>query len=193
MKTVLTLMLCFAATTFSQNREETESTARINPEKPTVYLSYVCQDEKKIHLRMNNNTIWPLGIWAEKSYFPTKKPIQLANGNKYYAIPGDEDVPIHYHVEKDELENHKTIKLPSHQQDHSYIPGGGRIAPGDSILFLLPLEHLRKGLKIYVEFSYDWETTRSGDISKEPEHRVYFRGADIGSLNTGIKATACQK
>ena len=183
-------MLCLAATAFSQNKAE--STGRIDPDKPTVYLNYVCQDEKKIYLRMHNNTIWHVGIWAEKSYFPTKKPIQLGNGNKGYAIPSDEDVPIHYHVEKDELENQKNIKLPS-QQDHSYIPGGGRIATGDSILFSVPIEHLRKGLKIFVELSYEWELTKSGDVSKEPAHRVYFRGGDIGSLNTGIEPPACQK
>jgi hypothetical protein len=46
---------------------------------------------------------------------------------------------------------------------------------------------------MYVEFSYDWESTKSGNISKEPEHRVYFCGGDIGSLNTGIEPTVCQK
>lgn len=190
-KVLLTLMLCFTATAFSQDKSVFESTARINPDKPTVYLSYVCQDEKKIYLRMNNNTVWHINIWAEKSYFPTKKPIQLGNGNKGYAIPNDEDVPIHYYIEKDELENIKKIKIP--QKEPYYQGGGGRIATQDSILFSVPIEHLRKGLKIYVEFSYEWELTKSGDISKEPEHRVYFRGGDIGSANTEIEPTACQK
>jgi hypothetical protein len=188
---LLTLMFCCVGTAFSQDKAVLESTARVNPSKPTVYLSYVCQDEKKTYLRMNNNTVWHINIWAEKSYFPTKKPIQLGNGNKGYAIPNDEEVSIHYYIEKDRLENIKKIKIP--QKEPYYQGGGGRIASQDSILFSVPTEHLRKGLKIYVEFSYEWELTRSGNISNEPDHRVYFRGGDIGSANTEIKLTACQK
>lgn len=190
MKRVLTLMLCFAAAVFSQNKDGIESPVRIDPGKPTVYLSYVCQDEKKIFLRMYNNAVWHVGVGAEKSYFPTKKPIQLGNGNKGYAIPSDEEVPIHYFIEPDELE--KKIKIPR-KEAYYYPNGGGRIAAGDSIFFTVPVEHLRTGLKIFVEFSYEWEITRSPDSRKEPEHRVYFHGGDIGSLNTGIEPTACQK
>jgi len=190
-RVLLTLMLCFVVTAFSQNKAVFESTARIKPDKPTVYLSYVCQNEKKIYLRMNNNTVWHIGVGAEKLYFPTKKPIQLGNGNKGYAIPNDEEVLVHYYIEKDELENIKKIKIPS--KELYYQGGGGRIASQDSILFAVPIEHLRKGLKIYVEFSYEWEMTQSGDMRNEPEHRVYFRGGDIGSANTEIKPTACQK
>ena len=100
-------------------------------------------------------------------------------------------MPIHYYVEKDELENLKRIKIL--QKEPYYQGDGGRIASQDSILFSIPIEHLRKGLKIYVEFSYEWELTKSGNISNEPHHRVYFRGGDIGSANTEIEPTVCQK
>jgi hypothetical protein len=164
---------------------------RINVNKPTVYLEYVCQDEKKIYLRMHNNTMWHISISAEKSYFLTNKPIILGNGNKWYAIPNDEEVPIHYYIEKDELENIKKIKTP--EKEPYYQNGGGRIVSQDSILFSVPIEHLRKGLKIYVEFNYEWELTESGFRRNEPKHRVYFRGGDIGSANTEIEPTVCRK
>lgn len=189
---LLSLMMLFSVTVFSQNKEDAESNVRVDPEKPTVYLNYVCQDEKKIYLRMYNNTIWHIGVGAEKSYFPTKKPIQLGNGNIGYAIPSDEEVPIHYYIEKDELENVKKLKIPS-KEPYYWRNGGGRIATGDSILFSVPIEHLRTGLKIYVEFSYEWEITKSKDSRKEPEHRVYFRGGDIGSANSNTEPTPCQK
>lgn len=164
---------------------------RVSGNKPTVYLSYVCQDEKKIYLRMHNNTIWHISISAEKSYFLTKKPITLFNGNKGYAIPNDEEVPLHYYIEKDELENIKKIKIP--QKEPYYQGGGGRIVSQDSILFSVPIEHLRKGLKIYAEFNYEWEIPESGNLRNEPKHRVYFRGGDIGSANTEIEPTVCRK
>ena len=184
---LLILILCLAATAFSQNVEDPE---RVNQKKPTVYLEYVCQNEKNIYLRMHNNTIWQIVVGAEKSYFPTTKPIKLRNGNKGYAIPSDEVVPIHYYIEKDALENTK-IKVP--QKEPYYLNRGGTIVSQDSIRFSVPIEHLRKGLKIYVGFGYEWELALPGDINREAEHRVYFRGGDIGSANTDIEPTACQK
>jgi hypothetical protein len=176
---------------FSQTgNDEQKLSGRVNANKPTISLEYVCQDEKTIRLRMYNNTIWHISISAEKLYFPTKKPIIIGNGNKGYAIPNDEEVPIHYYIEKDELENIKKIKIP--EKKPYYQNGGGRIVSQDSILFSVPIEHLRKGLKIYVEFNYEWELTESGFMRNEPEHRVYFRGGDIGSANTEIKPLTCQ-
>src|SRR4051794_26241153 len=108
MRRILTVMLCLAASAFAQNIEYPE---RVNQKKPTVYLEYICQDEKNVYLRMDNNTIWQVTVGAEKSYFPTTKPIKLRNGNKGYAIPNDEIVPIHYYIERDPLENTK-VKIP---------------------------------------------------------------------------------
>jgi hypothetical protein len=190
-KMFLLIFLSLVSMAFSQGNNSLKANERVDFRKPTVYLSYACQDEKKIYLRMHNNTIWHISISAEKLYFLTKKPIILGNGNKGYAIPNDEDVPIHYYIEKDELENIKKVKIP--EKEPYYQNGGGRIVSQDSILFSVPDEHLRKGLKVYVEFNYDWELTESGFMRNEPKHRVYFRGGDIESANTGIEPTACQK
>ncbi len=187
----LILILFIVATVSSQTKNSLELPERVDTNKPTVYLNYVCQNEKKIYLRMYNNTIWHIRVGAEKQYFPTKKPIKLGNGNKGYAIPNDEEVPIHYYIEKDELENIKKINIPD--KEPYYINGGGPIISQDSVFFSVPILHLRKGLKIYIEFAYEWEMTNSGDISKEPEHRVYFRGGDISSANTGIEPTVCKE
>lgn len=135
--------------------------------------------------------IWHIGVGAEKSYFLTTKPIILGNGNKGFAIPDNEEVPIHYYIEKDELENTK-ISIP--QKEVYYMQnGGGKVASGDSIRFSVPKAYLEKGLKIYVRFSYEWEIVTSFYLDKEPEHRVYFRGGDIGSANTGIEPTVCKE
>jgi hypothetical protein len=190
-KMFLLIFLSLVSMAFSQDSKSLKANERVDSRKPTVYLSYICQDEKRVYFRMYNNTIWHISISAEKSYFPTKKPIILGNGNKGYAIPNDEEVPIHYYIEKDELENIKKIKIP--EKESYYQNGGGRISSQDSILFSVPIEHLRKGLKIYVEFNYEWEMTESGNMRNEPKHRVYFRGGDIGSANTEIEPTICQR
>jgi hypothetical protein len=74
---------------------------------------------------MHNHTIWQIIVGAEKSYFPTTKPITLRNGNKGYAIPSDEVVPIYSYIERDTLENTK-IKIP--RKEPYYANRGGAIA-----------------------------------------------------------------
>jgi hypothetical protein len=184
--TVLILIMVIASAAFSQNKsDESNYDVRVKLDKPTIYLEYICQNEKNIFLRMYNNTIWQILIGAEKSYFPTTKPIKLSNGNKGFAIPNDEEVPIHYYIEKDELDGIKKIKIP--KKEPYYLNRGGTIVSGDSIRFSVPIKHLSKGLKLYVGFSYDWDAKQN-----EPLHRVYFRGGDIGSANTGIEAKPCK-
>jgi hypothetical protein len=185
------VFLTLVTMAFSQGSRSPEESERVDSRKPTIYLSYVCQDEKNIYLRMNNNTIWHVSISAEKSYFPTSQPITLGNGNKGYAIPSSEEVPLHYFIERDEMENIKNRAVP--KKEFYYQNRGGRIPSKDSILFSVPIEHLRKGLKIHVEFNYEWEIPESGDLRYEPKHRVYFRGGDVGSANTEIEPTKCQK
>jgi hypothetical protein len=161
---------------------------RVDPNKPTVYLAYDCQDGARISLRMVNNTIWHVGVETEKTYFRTKKPITLFNGNKGYAILPGEVVNMHYYVEKDPLEK-TNISAPKLKELPQW--GGGRIASGDTIFFYLSAEHLQKGLRVYVEFNYEWEVSRSGGTDNEPTHRAYFRGGDISSANTGIMPRRC--
>ena len=185
----LVVVLFIVSNVFSQNGDNKDLPEHVNVNKPTVYLEYICQDKNSIYLRLYNNTIWQIIVGAEKSYFPTTKPIRLRNGNKGYAIPDDEEVPIHYYVEKDELQSIRGIEIPR-KQPYS-LNQAGRIVSKDSIRFSVPVEHLRKGLKIYVGFAYEWDAKSANIIGEEPEHRVYFRGGDIGSANTDIIKKNC--
>jgi hypothetical protein len=47
------------------------------------------------------------------------------------------------------------------------------------VIFIVPREHLAKNLKVYVSYAYEWETAERDYGNKEPEHRVYFRAADL--------------
>lgn len=192
MKTLTSIIFLFtiAVAGLAQKDGTGSIDARVNESLPTVYLNYVCSNQDAIRLRFNNNTIWHTSITTEKSYFPTSKPIILYNGNKGYAIPTGESVVMAYDVEADPLEE-KRVKIPKIK--HPYQMGGGRVTSTDYVFFDVPAKDLKKGLKISVEFSYEWEGTPSGNLSSEPMHRVYFRGGDIGSLNTDIVATPCAK
>jgi len=185
----IALLVCLAITCVGQGDRPGSIDARINESLPTVYLKYVCSGRDTIRLSFNNNTIWHTSITTEKSYFFTSKPITLYNGAKGHAIPPGEKVVVAYDVERDPLLTEKRVKVP--KIEHPYQMGGGRVTSTDYVFIDVAAKYLKKGLRIWVEFSYEWEGTPSGNLSLEPRHRVYFRAGDIGSLNTGIVATPC--
>lgn len=183
---VLILMLFLATTSFSQSSsDELKSGARVKADKPTVYLEYVCQDKKKVYLRMYNNTVWHISVVADDLYYPSKTPIKLRNGISTYAAPNDKEISLQYRVEKWALPS-ETVEVPK----VAYSDNGFSdwIASQDSILFSVPIEYLRKDLQIFVRFEYEWEVTKKGYTMNDPEHRVSFRGLDISDT----KPSACE-
>jgi hypothetical protein len=167
----LILVLLFATPALSQD------VGRVKSDKPTVYLEYLCQDKKNVYLRMYNNTAWNISVTADELY-PSKHQIKLQNGVNTYAAPNGKAISLHYRVGKwaSPRENVKVPKVAYPDNGFS-----NWIASQDSILFLVPIEYLRKDLQVYVRFNYEWEVTRQGYTINDPEHRVSFRGIDLSN------------
>lgn len=49
------------------------------------------------------------------------------------------------------------------------------VLPGRSLVFAAKREHLNKYLRVFVQYSYEWETSEEITNFEEPRHRVYFR------------------
>lgn len=160
---VLTAMLFLATTSFSQSSsDEFKSGGRVKADHPTVYLEYVCQDKKKVYLRMYNNTVWHISVVADELY-PPKTPIKLRNGINTYAAPNDKEISLQYRVEKWALP-WENVKVPQiAYPDNGF---GNWIASQDSILFSVPIEYIRKDLQVFVRFNYEWEVTKKGHTIK---------------------------
>lgn len=181
---VLIFMLFLTTAPFFQsNSDELKSGGRVKAGKPTVYLEYVCQDKKKVYLRMYNNTIWHISVVTDELY-PPKMPIKLRNGVNTYAAPNDKEISLHYRVEKWALP-WEDVKVPRIAYPDSGFSNW--IASQDSILFSVPVEYLRKDLQAFVRFEYEWEVTKKGYTINDPEHRVSFRGLDLPDT----KSSAC--
>ena len=178
-------LLLAAAAVGAQGGDELKYGGRVNPDRPTVYLGYVCQDKKKVYLRMYNNSVWHLIVTTDELYYPSKTPIKLRYGVNTYAAPNDREVSLQYRVEKWALpwEHVKVPEAP--RPDNGF---SGWIASQDSILFSVPAEYMRKDLQVFVTFNYEWEATKKGPPISGPEHRVSFRGIDLPDA-----ATACEK
>jgi hypothetical protein len=183
-KVTLILVLLLATTSFAQSsNDELKSGGRVKADKPTVYLEYVCQDKRKVHLRMYNNTVWHISVDTDELY-PPKTRIKLRNGVNTSAAPSDREISMHYRVEGWALP-WETVKVPK----IAYPDNGfaNWIASQNSILFSVPADYLRKDLQVIVRFNYEWEITKEGYSISDPEHRVAFRGIDL----SGTKPLVC--
>lgn len=183
-RAALILALLLTTTSFAQSsNDELKSGGRVRADKPTVYLEYVCQDKRQVHLRMYNNTIWHISVDTDGLY-PDKTKIRLRNGVDTSAAPNDREVSLHYRIERWALP-WEDVKVPK----IAYPDNGfaNWIASRDSILFTVPVEYLRKDLQVIVRFNYEWEITKQGYTISDPEHRVSFRGIDFA----GTKPSAC--
>jgi hypothetical protein len=185
-KLSLIIILLLHLTSFSQNENgELKVEGQMKSGKPTVYLEYVCQDKKKVFLRMYNNTIWAIAVSSDELYYRTKKTVKLSNGKEFYVIPNDKEISLQFKVDKFELPS-KNVKLPKIVRNDTSFTNW--IASDDSVLFSVPVEYLKEDLMISVSFNYEWEVSKKGIILSGPEHRVLFRGIDVPD-----KTLPCEK
>ena len=176
---LLSIFLVFSALSYPA-QSTSKQAIKVNLNKPSVWLEYLCSENDKIQLRLNNNTIWHLKIFSA-GYWGTKKPVLLLNGNRTFAAP--DDVPIEslfYHVEIDKGARVSGIKLPKETRSGIGNDGGGTwIAPADSVFFPVPVDYLHEGLKVAVSFKYEWEIPKDGHLIDDPEHTVFFTGRSL--------------
>ena len=177
---VLIFFLLSGITAFSQtNNGESKADGQVESNRPTIYLDYVCQDKKKVRLRLNNNTIWTIAVRSDVLYYKTEKTVKLSNGKEFYTMPNNKAVSLQYRVDKFALP-WKNVKVPQ----IAYADSGSInwIASADSILFSVPIEYLKEDLQIIVKFNYEWEVGKNGSIVSGPEHNVSFRGIDLNTV-----------
>lgn len=177
-KLIIVILFFFSALPVSPQNGNSglKADGQIESGLPTVYLKYVCQDNKKVLLRMYNNTVWPIAVSADDLYYRTNKVVKLANGKEFYAMPNDKIVSLQYEVDRFALPS-KNVKVPTiYRSDSSWT---NWIASNDSILFSVPIEYLEEDLMVFVKLNYEWEVSKKGVIVSGPEHRVLFRGIDI--------------
>jgi hypothetical protein len=173
-------------------------------DKPTIYLSFEGLERRKpeparlaapdtaadraqeqisgevtsqvMRFRLHNNTRWAISFSTDSLYVGSKTtPLPLDDGRGVLGLRDGAEVNIRYGVEAEPGAETK-IPLPRDRIDvysTSWLPSGR------SVTFVVPREYGVKGRRIYVSFNYQWETTERDNGSSEPEHRAYFRMADL--------------
>ena len=184
-KLVIALTICCTLSTsvLAQRKGAARSPdVRLSKNHATVYIMFervgkreprrIGESSDGVWLRLHNNTRWRLHLQAyglEGAFLRgDEKEVGL-----YYevgSIPGptsrlkEAGAPI--------VEEKQGCEAPLLK--YGDLRSGIDLAPGESLVFSVPLEHLCKNLYVAVTFRYEWE-----DRGDEPLHSVRFYGFDV--------------
>jgi len=170
--------------------------------KATVYIALERIEKDEVLVRVYNNTPWAItfATYLDQNVV-TKYRSRLCDGQDIVAPPDKFEVDAKYQIEI--LPPPSTIyeieKLPSSgnskvedkkpKKEEPPLPrvmypdvGGSDTAllSGRSLLFRIKRDHLIGRVRVYLPYSYEWETEERGGYPWEPQHRVYFYAYEYG-------------
>ena len=197
----LVCLVAFLACSQVRNTNlETRKNVHIDEKSPAVYLEFVklgkrnfpkpcpsnseslCLPETEEHetvwLRVHNNSPWAIQFrvlsdylsidYSESKSLPDKRLIYTPRKNSEFELvygvePVNPEVPVKVNLTK---------ALPYTRIYSSYSDIW--LLSGESVVFVVRREELRRNLQVFLPFKYEWETSEKNRGYGEPEHRVYF-------------------
>jgi hypothetical protein len=186
----------------AQQGQGPKESISINSNNPTVYLTFEkegprepihpSESKQGIWLRLHNNSKWAINFCTLSLYVPPKvAPRRLADGRAVLGLNDGVEINVCHGVEHiatyqwklSRRQKSRNRPATTEEQQVGYDRGdvfsSAWLPPGSSVVFSVPREHLSKELVIFLRFNYEWEYGDRAVKSNEPEHRVYFRAADL--------------
>lgn len=166
-----------------------ENSGKINPRATKIAADSTGQEAQRhignedgiqiVRLRLHNNTRWAINFSTDSLYIgPNITPLRLSDGRSALGLRDGIEVNVRYEIEPER--GAEFVEAPVFNRSDMFSTSW--LPPGRSVIFIVPREHLSKNLKVYVPFTYEWETTERDYGIKEPEHRVYFRSSDLPEI-----------
>lgn len=165
---------------------------------PCEKKSETDQELQAVWVKLVNNTRWAISTDVQKLAIPPLiYPIELSNKQTVTAAKDSAEFDVIYDVES-ETGCDFGIEAPKGQvcaRRETPVPNYNRrgasstifIPSGQSIIYAINQEHLKKYLTTYIFYNYEWEISKSGQPSPpryDSQHRLYFSWYD---LEAGIK------
>jgi hypothetical protein len=168
---------------------------------PCERKSELDQEFVAVWLRFVNNTRWAVSLEIRKSAPQFERGIIISNKSAataadsgtdwdiYYKVDSETGCDFHSEAPKDDICKRRETPIP----DNPRPPMSGTIfvRSGESVIFAVRREHLKKYLFITTFFRYEWEYADSIHSSIEmPKHSVDFSWWDLDSSLTKEKQTS---
>jgi hypothetical protein len=180
-RTIALVTLVFTVCLAGQERRKRAANVNIVAAHPGVVLQYqrlgprepTFNDESSngIWLALRNNMTVPIYVrgFSADDRGGLALLHQVVSGN---PSAGDQEVGILREETQPNAESKPSLSPIPRGYDDQHISSVIGIAPGGSLSFSFPVEHLGSHHYIRVRFVYDWELKTE---SREPEHYVSFR------------------
>ena len=201
------LICCFVFSAFAQNRSgniDTRKNTHVDEKKPAVYTEFVklekrsetinyaltsesapilkTEEYEAVLMRVTNNSRWAIQFQVHfDDLFPKLELKPLQDKRLVFTPSSNAEVELEYGVEQISSQTLITAKLRlkvpytkvySHTTDLWLFSG-------QSVIYVVKREELRRNLQIYLRFRYEWETSEKNRGYEEPEHRVKFDWGDF--------------
>jgi hypothetical protein len=182
----ITFILCgLCAVVYAQSPKLYTTQTEVRPiaDKPTVYITFeragkrqpleLGESNEGIWLRLHNNSRWVI-------FFPAfGVPEALGEAGLFYEVEAVRRSEVSRDISDASIDrvaqeqDKATPQLPiGYRVGH--LSSTVRLAPGDSIVFSVPREHLAKGLALRVGFYYEWQDADEVFAGREPQSHIYF-------------------
>jgi hypothetical protein len=158
---VIIVMCGFGGVVSAQPQRTRPAKALVDANKPAVFLSFLrltriepddpTDDPNYLFFRLTNNSRWQIFVYmsgvSKKAY---------GEASLYYAI---------------EDRSKGTARIGSTQ---CHVCSFNPLAPGESIVFSLPLRHASRDTRMRIAYSFDWERENESEGGSYSEHSVVF-------------------
>lgn len=196
------LICCFVFSAFAQNRNaitDTRKNTHIDEKKPAVYTEFIklekrtetinyaatsesapnlkTEEYEAVLLRVTNNSRWAIQFQIGfDEPFPKLELKPLQDKRLVFTPSTNAEVQLIYGVEPINSEAPINAKL---RWKVPYTKNYGSstdfwLLSGQSVIYTVKREELRRNLQIYLPFRYEWETSEKNRGYEEPKHRVEY-------------------
>jgi len=178
---------------------DTRKNTHIDEKKPAVYTEFVklekrietvkyaanseatpiikTEEYEAVLLRVTNNSRWAIQFQIGfNEPFPNLELKPLQDKRLVFTPSANTEVELIYGVEPINSEAPINAKL---KWKVPYTRNYGSstdfwLLSGQSVMYVVKREELRRNLEIFLLFRYEWETSEKNRGYEEPKHRVYF-------------------
>ena len=196
------LICCVVLSAFAQNRSvivDTRKNTHLDEKKPAVYTEFVKLEKRTetinyaatsesapnlkteqfeaVLLRVTNNSRWAIQFQIGfEEPFPKLDLKPLQDKRIVFTPSANTEVELVYGVEpinaQAPVPNNLRFKVP-YTKIYSSITDFW-ILSGQSVIYTVKREELRRNLQIFLPFRYEWETSEKNRGYEEPKHRVEY-------------------
>jgi hypothetical protein len=175
-RAALIVMIGFTTASYAQS-----GCNALDKRSPLLYLSVDSSDKEQIWLTLHNNTSCAINVetnddlkqWRVLRFTDGSSKIEIRHSMSSYDLV-DNEVMRDLIYELRDSQNDRMIKTTSNR----HLIYSRRIASGANVRISILVSSRKRGRKLAVPFTYDWEQEAAPAVRGGAAHQIYFSFPD---------------